>query len=259
MPNIKEFYNNDSAYIGASWLSNVIYCADVSNIVFTLYEDQNCTINVRYISNNNPINIIDTSITSHIAGSTSNIDIKIKTLFIQIFIDGIASSPSILRSNGIWFLTGPQQQPQPELSYGHISLLNNFVSYTKFVTTSGREISGFFTHWVLNTGVDFSMTTDGKLKYTGTTTKKFIIAHQICTFNANVSNSSLSEIRKNGTVITYTRSWAQATTLTIGSHYTNVSYVSLSTNDFISIYLKTQTSSSSIVITGGNLIALSID
>ena len=141
MPNIKEFYNNDSAYVGATWTSNVIYCADVSNIVFTLYESQNCNIIIRYISNNNPVSIIDTTTTAHIGGTASSIDIEIKTLFLQIYIDAIGASPSILRSNGIWFVSSQTSIPTTIPTFGKILFYSTAGTLVPAVTTGYTQVS----------------------------------------------------------------------------------------------------------------------
>jgi hypothetical protein len=258
MPNIKEFYNNDSAYVGATWTSNVIYCADVSNIVFTLYESQNCNIIIRYISNNNPVSIIDTTTTAHIGGTTSSIDIEIKTLFLQIYIDGIAVSPSILRSNGIWFLSTSLQDNK---SYGHISLLNNFTSYNRAINSTGVEISGYATPWVLNVGINFTMTNDGQLKYIGTHTQTFILTYQICVYTGSQIIGSITIAKKNGVNIPGSGAWATISTVANGNQYSNVCFVSLSTNDYVSIYHQSDPAvgvSPTVNIYGGNLTLLSL-
>jgi hypothetical protein len=104
MPNIKKLYNYDLAYNSLTWESQNFYLADVSRFTFTLFESENCDITINWISNeNSPYSIIKSELITHVGGTTTSINRNVLSLYCQIIIV-IASSPSILQYNVIFFI-----------------------------------------------------------------------------------------------------------------------------------------------------------
>lgn len=118
-------------------------------------------------------------------------------------------------------------------SYGVIYLTNSFTGIAFSYTTSYKEITGLAVSFNLGPTVqDFGMSTDGRLKYTGTDTKLF----SVCSILGSTGTSNVLSLQlyKNGSALT--------DSLVCGIESLRMSYyeVSLSTNDYISLFIKSQ-------------------
>ena len=131
-----------------------------------------------------------------------------------------------------------QNQTGIKTSYGAIWMSNAYTGATFTITTSYTELKSLATAFAIFTpSNDFSMSTDGRLAYTGTNTRKFLASASIA--NSLGFNSQAIAIAKNGTNITGAQSYADSGTLIL-----NDIEVSLATNDYLSIFIKKITSSS---------------
>lgn len=115
---------------------------------------------------------------------------------------------------------------------------NTGVSFS--FTTSYKELTSLGTNFTLmSTSPDFAMTTDGRLKYTGLNTKTFLATATVAFITGN--NKSIA-IYKNGSLITGAECYAGLNIFLLP----NVT-VSLSTNDYLSIFTKISSSGSSFI------------
>lgn len=133
-------------------------------------------------------------------------------------------------------------------SYGYIWMnTGNWTGVSFSRTTSYQELTGLSTAFTLKSpSQDFAMTTDGRLKYTGIHTKRFVV-------NATVSaQSTFIKLYKNGVALDVTEDYG-----TSRNRIPSFS-IDLATNDYISIWIK-GFSATSINITQITLSATSTD
>ena len=107
-------------------------------------------------------------------------------------------------------------------------------------TTSYKELSSLGTNFTLMSNAPyFTMTTDGRLKYTGKNTLNFV--SNAVMLGSDTGNRAIA-IGKNGTIITGSDCYNDRNTFICP----NV-LVSLSTNDYLSVFAKRSTSSTSAI------------
>jgi hypothetical protein len=112
----------------------------------------------------------------------------------------------------------------------------NFTGATFVFTTSYKELTGLSTSFVLaSPSQDFAMTTDGRLEYTGIKTKTFSIDATFTIASNSLGNEAI-ELYKNGTATGIACFVGDINTLTL-----NGVPVSLSTNDYVSLFAKSST------------------
>jgi len=107
----------------------------------------------------------------------------------------------------------------------------NFTGANFVFTTTLKEITGLSTSFTLaSPSQDFAMTTDGRLKYTGLTTKWFSVSAALY---VNSGNQTELRVYKNGSTVTgsFARSNNSRTFL-------DNFPVNMSTNDYISIFAR---------------------
>ena len=132
-----------------------------------------------------------------------------------------------------------QNQAGLTTSYGAIWMSNAYTGATFTITTSYTELKSLAStaFALFSPSNDFSMSTDGRLKYTGANTRSFLASAFVQ--NSLGFNSQAIAIAKNGTNITGAQCYADSSILVID----NIP-VSLVTNDYVSIFIKKITSSS---------------
>ena len=142
-------------------------------------------------------------------------------------------------------------------AYGNIWMnTNNWTGKTYSLTTSYTEMTSLGTNFTLMTpNVDFAMSTDGRLKYTGTDTLNFIA--NACINGDTHSASKAVAIYKNGSLITGAENYGTSISNDYSFPVVDVP-VSLATNDYLSVWLKGSISSAALVIYQVSLSAKSI-
>lgn len=127
-------------------------------------------------------------------------------------------------------------------SGGYIYMNNSGTTVSFSITTSYKEVASLGTSYTIaSTSPDFAMTTDGRLKYTGIKTKNFM-ANAILCFGSNTAGSYGLQIYKNGSSTGLEMYSTSITTIAL----TKIP-VSLSTNDYISLYAKRSANSSILI------------
>jgi hypothetical protein len=103
----------------------------------------------------------------------------------------------------------------------------------------------------------FDSPSAGRLRYIGTTTTVFHVAFSIsCRLNSGTNDTFLFEISKNGVAVT---GGGFKDRLTSSTEYNGLAYhkvITLSTNDYISLFATNQTSGDDLVIFNLNLVAV---
>lgn len=131
-----------------------------------------------------------------------------------------------------------QNQSGLATSYGSIWMSNAYTGATFTVTTSYTELRSLATSFtIFSPSQDFSMPADGRLRYTGTDTRSFLVSAMVS--NSEGFNSQAIAIAKSGTNITGAQSYGNSSILVLDNIY-----VSLATNNYLSIFIKKITSSS---------------
>ena len=105
MGEILELYNNDPAFAPLLWDSEWINVGNASLLILTGYCSENFDFGVRF-SIDTVHDIIDEDTYSVLAFDSYTITSPVKSRFVQLYIKNIASSPSILRSQGFFVLDG---------------------------------------------------------------------------------------------------------------------------------------------------------
>lgn len=127
-------------------------------------------------------------------------------------------------------------------SYGRIWMnTGNWTGVSKAITSAGTEMGSLSTSFTLmSPSNDFSMTTDGRLKYTGIKNKNFLASAFL-----SCNNQSLQAITiyKNGSPIT----GASYNTGSGNMELANKIPISMVQNDYLSIFFK---------ISGGNTVSI---
>ena len=132
-------------------------------------------------------------------------------------------------------------------SYGYMILnnsANNFTTFGMFVDQTLREVRSLSVSWALTPGssADVSMLSDGRLQYTGATTKMFTVSGALATDNINTYQVWLYKNGLNdlGSGMIYAYGIGRTQYGCVGTfNY----YVSLQQNDYISMFTKIQSSS----------------
>lgn len=120
-------------------------------------------------------------------------------------------------------------------SEGYIYMINGGTTVSFAMTASYKEFTGLSTSFTLaSTAQDFAMTTDGRLKYTGIPDKLFAIDAGYGT--PGVSSSMAIAIYKNGSTTGF-----QSFSVGVNVPAICQAFVSLATNDYISIFVKSDT------------------
>ena len=135
-----------------------------------------------------------------------------------------------------------QNQLGTTISYGTIWMnTGNWTGHSKAIASGGTEMTSLGTNFTLmSPSNDFSMSTDGRLKYTGAKNKNFIAS----AFLAENTNTQIAIfIYKNGSPLTGVSSAASSGNFLL----VNKVPVSLVTNDYLSIFCK---------IPGGNTVTI---
>lgn len=119
----------------------------------------------------------------------------------------------------------------------------NWTGVTFAMTTSYQELASLSTSYQLaSPSQDFSMTTDGRLKYTGATTKSFYVDAQ---FTSSPTGNFAIQLYKNGVALTGSETYQVGSFRTIINRFP----VDLSTNDYLSVYGKIASSASISLLT----------
>jgi hypothetical protein len=128
-------------------------------------------------------------------------------------------------------MTVIQNQIGAKASYGTIWMNNaNWTGANYSVTTSYTELTGLSTSFTLvSPSNDFTMTTDGRLKYTGTNNRSFNVVGYV---GYGASGRMALGIFKNGSFIADSYSFTGATAME------TLVTVTLSTNDYLSLFVK---------------------
>src|SRR5690606_8324042 len=73
-------------------------------------------------------------------------------------------------------------------SYGYMSINNSFTTFSMVIDTTYREVRSLATSWVLtaNNSSDVQMVSDGRLQYTGSQTKVFMVSGALSTTTNNI-------------------------------------------------------------------------
>jgi hypothetical protein len=138
--------------------------------------------------------------------------------------------------------------------YGLIGFVDNAVATTIVVGTPVKVDPATFTSYEL---VDFAQSTNGRLTYTGSTTRKFHIQGSVSMFSANNNNELILYLAKNGTEINATK--ATQFTSTGQPRETTAFFIEeLVTNDYIELFIENATASSNITVQDAKLMALSL-
>jgi len=115
-------------------------------------------------------------------------------------------------------------------------MINGGTTVSFSMTASYKEFTGLSTSFTLaSTAKDFAMTTDGRLKYTGANTKVFAIDAGYGVTPA-VSGSMAIAIYKNGSTTGF-----QSFSVGVNVPAICQAFVSLATNDYVSIFVKSNT------------------
>lgn len=121
-------------------------------------------------------------------------------------------------------------------------------------TTTPEELTGFSTTYVLSAGVvDFDQPEDGRLRYTGATTRTFLVS---CGFFVVNLLGFKAELRKNGSLIDSGDNSVCYEALSNNPLLSNV-IVDLAQNDYLSIFAA-RSSSASHEVTNAFVSAFSI-
>ena len=126
-----------------------------------------------------------------------------------------------------------QNQIGAKTSFGTIWMnTGNWTGVSFAYTTSYAELTSLGTNFTLmSPSNDFAMTTDGRLKYTGINTRNFNATASI--MMTETSGNIAIAVYKNGSLITGAETYVNRSLLAIPS-----TIVSLSTNDYLSIFAK---------------------
>lgn len=119
-------------------------------------------------------------------------------------------------------------------SYGYIWMnTGNWTGISFSALTTYSELSGLTTAYVLASPVqDFSMTTNGRLQYTGTANKTLLVSANVG-FNA-VSSGYAIQLFKNGIALPGSENYQMAPTSLAIEDFP----VTVATNDYVSVWLK---------------------
>jgi len=136
-----------------------------------------------------------------------------------------------------------QNQIGLEGSFGYIWVnTNNWTGTTFSFTNAYQEMSGMSTAYTLiSPSQDFAMTTDGRLKYTGISTKLFTVD---AGFYPGTSFNYALQLRVNGSAVTGSDVYASAGRRPFIARFP----VSLATNDYLSMFTKSNVSHAGVVI-----------
>lgn len=133
-------------------------------------------------------------------------------------------------------MTFNQNQIGLEGSFGYIWMnTGNWTGTSNFAyTTSYKELTGLSTSFTLaSPSQDFAMTTDGRLKYTGLTTKLFSVSAACYASLLSGAVGMSIQIRKNGSAITGCQAYYSHSSASIDDFQ-----ISLSTNDYLSVFVQ---------------------
>lgn len=107
----------------------------------------------------------------------------------------------------------------------------NFTGANFVFTTTLKEITGLSTSFTLaSPSQDFAMTTDGRLKYTGLTTKWFSVSAALY---VNSGNQTELQVNKNGSAVTGSTARSNNSRIFLDNFP-----VSMSTNDYLSVFAR---------------------
>jgi len=123
-------------------------------------------------------------------------------------------------------------------SYGAIYMnTGNFSGVSFAFTTSYQELTSIGTNFTLaSPAQDFAMSTDGRLKYTGIPSKRFLVDAVLNT--SSLPDWTALQLYKNGSGLSDSISYA-ISSVKIASFE-----VELATNDYLSLFTKTQNNGS---------------
>lgn len=144
--------------------------------------------------------------------------------------DTAGTSGNILKSDGTNWVSSPISA-----SCAHAALSNNPLP-TKALNTTPAEISGASVAWTLDYATDFSMANDGQLKYTGASTKTFLVCASFAVGNVT---QGLVALKKNGSTTIKQIIWYNSQMFPAIMNYK----VTLAQNDYLSIYFNFTTGS----------------
>ena len=145
-----------------------------------------------------------------------------------------------------------QNQIGAKTSFGTIWMnTGDWFGVSFALTLSYKELASLGTNFTLmSPSNDFAMTTDGRLKYTGINTRNFNIK---CFLSSDSNNSGSLAVYKNGSLITGASFYSSE-----NEFISTSSTVSLSTNDYISMFLRAASIAETIRIYQVTLTAKSI-
>lgn len=105
MPELLEVFNNDPNFGSTSYVSEWINCSNSQYVVWTVYNDQNFDMEVRYAVDDQ-YQVIRTDTKSIIGGQTGEIFADVISRFVQFVVVNIAATPNNLKTQGYFFIKG---------------------------------------------------------------------------------------------------------------------------------------------------------
>lgn len=130
-------------------------------------------------------------------------------------------------------------------SFGTIWMnTGNFTGANFAFTTSYKEVTALSTSFTMTSpSQDFAMTTDGRLKYTGITNKLFSVSATLFAVNSTSPEWFSIQIYKNGSPVSDAFVYTGIATRIAGFP------ISMSTNDYLSIFTKAQAAATNAIQT----------
>lgn len=139
-------------------------------------------------------------------------------------------------------MAGTQNQIGLQSAYGYIWMnTGNWTGAPFSLTTSYQELSGLSTVYTLSPAAQyFSMTTDGRLKYTGAESKDFVVDAQ---YANSASLSGAMKLYKNGAPLNDSEVYQVSFRRCMLAGF----FVTLSANDYLSIWCRASSAVSSAI------------
>jgi hypothetical protein len=128
--------------------------------------------------------------------------------------------------------------------YGNISMVGNATATTIGVAGTPVKIAGTYTSGALTTGINHD--TNGRLTYTGATTRDFLLCVSCAISSANVNQSLRIYVAKNGTVIADSAQGLELSTANKQIGATTNYIVSLATNDYVEVFVSNDTAANNV-------------
>ena len=272
MPSISQLYQYNVNYNGSNYSFSPIQMNYASSITFTIYSSVNCVMSVQWISDIENETVLYTNQQNVIGGNTSVLTLPVISSYAIFNVYSFATNPvALFITEGFYFtsnyalsstgatglsITGPTGAtgatgwagytgstgatgPSISSSYGCMTINNGLSGISVFMNTTPTELRSLSTSWILtpNNSSNITMVSNGRLQYTGSKTKVFMISGAIST---NTSNIYIVALYKNGL-----NDVTSGMTGALGIGSINAGYigsfnyfVSLAQNDYISFFVR---------------------